>query len=215
MKIKKVIKYYYEKIKILFFNKKNKQKVINYIDYVNLQKEKTLNPEKINKWLNEEWDIKLNGFKKMFSRHEKIIVDKKNALLLGSRTGQEVLAIQQYGIKAIGIDLVSFPPYTIEGDVHNMTFPDNNFDFCFTNIYDHILDPKAFVKEISRVMLRSGIFILHITIGDNIDKYSVNFVYDIDSTILLFENHSFKLLSKKRISNEYDSMNMELVFSKN
>ena len=48
--------------------------------------------------------------------------DVKKGVCLGSRTGQEVKALIDLGIDAIGIDLVEFPPYTIVGDVHNMQF---------------------------------------------------------------------------------------------
>ena len=33
----------------------------NYEDYINFQKKKTTDPEKRNKWLNEEWQSKKNA----------------------------------------------------------------------------------------------------------------------------------------------------------
>ena len=38
----------------------------DYKDYVTFQSKKTLNPEKRAKWLGEEWELKLNGFKGEF-----------------------------------------------------------------------------------------------------------------------------------------------------
>ena len=39
-----------------------------YKDYINHQKDKTTDPIRRKKWLNEEWGIKLNGFKKLFDK---------------------------------------------------------------------------------------------------------------------------------------------------
>ena len=48
-----------------------------YNDFLDHQKSKTTDPNKIQKWLNEEWDIKYNGFMEIFIRNKPYIQDKK------------------------------------------------------------------------------------------------------------------------------------------
>jgi len=90
-----------------FFLKKsiktNLNKYNTYDEYLKHQKIKTTDPERIQKWLNEEWQIKYEGFKDIFERNILYIKDKKNALCLGSRTGQEVKALQDLGLNALGM----------------------------------------------------------------------------------------------------------------
>ena len=38
---------------------------MNYSEYIELQKEKTTDPVRRKKWLNEEWGLKLNGFERI------------------------------------------------------------------------------------------------------------------------------------------------------
>ena len=38
----------------------------NYEEYIDFQKTKTTDPVRREKWLNEEWDLKLNGFNDVF-----------------------------------------------------------------------------------------------------------------------------------------------------
>ncbi|RME57120.1 class I SAM-dependent methyltransferase, partial [Candidatus Parcubacteria bacterium] len=160
----------------------------NYTDYLRHQKEKTLDPQRIQKWLGEEWDIKLEGFKRIFKRNWEYLQDKKNALCLGARTGQEVAALQSLGLNAIGIDLVPFAPYTIAGDVHDLAFKDGEFGFVFSNIFDHVLYPDKFCSEIERVLRPGGVAILHLQVGIELDEYAETFVNDPDAVIKLFEN---------------------------
>ena len=58
----------------------------NYQKYVDHQKEKTTDPERIEKWMNEEWNIKYEGFKEVFVRNKSFLIDKTNAICLGART---------------------------------------------------------------------------------------------------------------------------------
>jgi len=74
--------------------KTNLNKYDTYDAYIKHQKIKTTDQNRIKKWLNEEWEIKYNGFIEIFSRNNKYIKNKNNAICLGSRTGQEVKALQ-------------------------------------------------------------------------------------------------------------------------
>ena len=64
-------------------------------------------------------------------------------LCLGARTGQEVVALKELGVEnSIGIDIVPHEPNVIKGDIHDLDFKDETFDFVYTNIIDHSINPK-------------------------------------------------------------------------
>ena len=184
----------------------------NYQDYINHQKEKTTDPNRVKKWLKDEWDYKYKGFKAVFKKNKKFIKDKKNAICLGSRTGQEVKALVDLGINTIGLDLVSFPPFTIEGDIHNINYQKSEFDLVFTNILDHSLYPDKFCKEMERICKPSGIIILRLQIGISGDTYSSNTINNPDYILKLFKNS--KPLKKDLIVDAFDGMNYEIVLKR-
>ena len=183
-----------------------------YGDYIKFQKEKTLDPKRIDKWFNHEWGIKYDGFKEIFNNNFQYIQDKSNAICLGARTGQEVKALIDLGINAIGIDLVSFPPFTKEGDIHNLKELDSSFDLIFTNIFDHSLYPEKFCSEMERVCQPGGIIIIHLQLGVDGDKYSENVVHKPHLIYKYFVNS--EMIRSKAIKNSFDGMNWELIFKK-
>jgi SAM-dependent methyltransferase len=199
-------KFLMEKIKI--FNRHS-----SYEDYVKKQIEKTLDPKRISRWKGVEWQTKIDGFESLFKRNEEYITNKKKALCLGSRTGQEVFVLRKLGMEAIGIDLVEFPPYTIKGDIHNLFYEDGIFDLVFTNILDHSLYLQKFISEMERVSTNRGIIILNIQENMTFDDYSENIINDSKPIIELFKNSS--LLKSRKIKNTFDGMNRELIFEKN
>ena len=184
----------------------------NYQKYLDHQKEKTTDPERIKKWMNEEWTIKYEGFKEIFERNKQFLIDKMNAICLGARTGQEVKVLRDIGMNAIGIDLVAFPPYTITGDIHNLEQQDSSYDFVFTNIFDHSLYPEKFCFEMERICESSGIIMIHIQLGIDGDKYSENVIKNPDFIINNFKNS--EICQSKSIKNSFDGMNWELIFKK-
>lgn len=184
----------------------------NYKDYVKFQLEKTSDKDRQKKWLNEEWRLKINIFKQVFNEIE-IIKNCKNCLCLGSRTGQEVVAFKELGIDdTIGIDLHEFKPYTIKGDIHNISFDDNYFDLEFSNILDHSIYPEKFINEINRTLKPGGYFILHYQFGINQDKYTETIIKDHKELCLLFKN--FEIISSRKINTGLIAMNYELVVRK-
>lgn len=185
----------------------------NTQDYYEHQKKKTNDPERQKKWLNEEWEIKLNGFKEIFARHPDIVRAGQNGICLGARTGQEVQALRDMGLDAIGVDLVAFPPLVIEGDVHNLPFEDNTFDVAFSNIFDHLLEPQKFVSEVERVLKPGGHFILHVGTGPKMDEYSVQLLKDARPVEACFKES--EIVVSKEIRNSFDPMNWEVVARKN
>ena len=215
MKFNNIVKKIYYKFLSKFLD--GKIKIFNrhssYEDYVKKQIEKTLDPKRISRWKGVEWQTKIDGFESLFKRNEEYITNKKKALCLGSRTGQEVFVLRKLGMEAIGIDLVEFPPYTIKGDIHNLFYEDGIFDLVFTNILDHSLYLQKFISEMERVSTNRGIIILNIQENMTFDDYSENIINDSKPIIELFKNSS--LLKSRKIKNTFDGMNRELIFEKN
>ena len=209
----------FNKIYLILIPKLLKKKITvsnrhsNYSSYINKQKEKTIDPHRIAMWKGEEWEVKLDGFRKLFKRNKNFIRDKKKGICLGARTGQEVVALQEIGINSIGIDLVSFPPYTEKGDIHNLKYKKSSFDFVFTNIFDHSMYPEKFVSEMERVCSKNGIIIINLQINNVGDDYSENVVYNPSAVENLFKNST--ILISRKIKNTFDSMNHEIVIKKN
>jgi len=190
------------------------KKYNDYQSYINHQKEKTSDPEKRKIWLNEEWDTKISAFKKEFSKLGGFLTEDKKCLCLGARTGQEVVALKEMGVsEVVGIDIVPNEPYVIEGDVHNLDFEDNSFDFVYTNILNHSFDPKKMIAEAERVLKPDGLFLIQTKAGENQDEYSVfeisHPVYDV---VTLFDQSY--CLTIQKMDQEVFYMNLELLFTK-
>jgi ubiquinone/menaquinone biosynthesis C-methylase UbiE len=76
-------------------------------------------------------------------------------------------------LNSLGIDLIDFPPYTIKGDIHDLQFDNQSFDFVFTNILDHsLLYLEKFISEMERVCIKNGIIIINIQENLPDDEYS-------------------------------------------
>lgn len=154
----------------------NRLSTNEYKKYINNQKRKTSDPVKQKKWLNEEWQIKIDGFKNIFQEYLDVLDKDGKCVCLASRTGQEVVALKDLGFNdSIGIDIVPFEPYTIEGDFHNLPFEDNSVSFIYTNCVDHVKHPDIWSKEIDRVLKKGGHLLLNLLVGDlhMHDEYSV------------------------------------------
>ena len=192
--------------------KTNLNKHKSYKQYIAHQKIKTKDPVKIKKWLGGEWEVKYQGFKEIYARNDKYTKDKKNAICLGSRAGQEVKALLDIGIDAIGIDLVEFLPYTIKGDIHNLEYEDEKFDFIFTNIMDHSLYPEVFCSEMQRVCSKYGIIIIHFQLGEFKDLYTETIINDPKKIISYF--NEVEVLESRLIKNSHDYLDWELIFKK-
>lgn len=184
----------------------------NYDEYVLHQKDKTTNPERVDRLLGEEWEMHLNRFRETFRRNNEYINDKKNALCLGSRTGQEVKVLRDMGVHAVGIDLVPFEPYTLVGDIHDLNYNDEKFDLVFTNIFDHSLYPEKFCSEMERVIAPGGVIIMHLQLGANVDDYAETIIYDHHKVEAMFQ--VVEVIESRHIRIVNDPMNWELVLVK-
>lgn len=194
------------------------RKYENYQDYVDFQKQKTTDPDRRKKWLNEEWDLKLNGFIQEFKKLESFIGPETDALCLGARTGQEVVALKKLGVKnVIGIDIVPQEPHVILGDIHDLDFEDSSFDFVYTNIMDHSIDPKKMVQEIERVLRVGGLVFIQIQLGVHQDEYTEFEIKDpFHDVVALFDRSYCVHIGpiKSDFSTNFSAMNFEMVFQK-
>jgi SAM-dependent methyltransferase len=183
----------------------------NYGDYIEHQKEKTLDPKRREKWLGEEWELKLNGFSKIFGHTCKNILETEmRSLCIGARTGQEVVALKALGVDAVGIDLVPCEPHVIYGDMHNLDFDDESFDFIFTNVFDHSLSPDKMISEIERVLKPSGYFLLHMQLEQGSDEYAENEIDNVDADILPFFKETDVCVNRP-IPRNFAGMNWEIL----
>jgi len=164
----------------------------SYDDYVALQVEKTKDPARRKKWID---NIEKNSalFKDTFLPYMDYI--SSPAICLGARTGEEVLSLQRLGIKAVGLDLVANPPLVIEGDVHNMDFEDCYAGFIYSNIVDHVLYPDKFIAECFRVLRKDGVLFLQLQVGSNLDKFGVYFLDSSDEFMQLFSGYKYETIA--------------------
>jgi len=185
-----------------------------YRDYIEHQKKKTTNPDKVKKWLGKEWNKKFNGFKKIFSQYMDIFDATGKVLCLGARTGQEVAALRDLGLKdSIGLDLVSFEPYVIEGDFHDLPFDDNSISLVYTNAVDHVAHKHLWASEIKRVLKRGGYLLMNLRVNEKLDEFSVFQIDDVDSDLIsLFED--FYVLRNHAIKTNVHAMNYEVLLKK-
>ena len=127
----------------------------NYAAYLDHQREKTLKPH-LRKALLAKWDRRVARFTREFAVLRGRVPAGARALCLGARMGEEVQALQDMGLDAIGVDLVPRVPLVIRGDFHNLPFPPNAFALVYSNSIDHVFDLDRFTDEIRRVLTSPG-----------------------------------------------------------
>lgn len=185
-----------------------------YDDYISHQKSKANHGSPLReRLLGELWEPDCEGFRLNFKNYHDILSSCKNALCLGARTGQEVFVLNELGVDALGIDLVDNPPLVIEGDVHDLKFEDNSYDFIFSNIFDHVLYPDKFVSEIIRVLKPNGHCLLHLSILDRADAHSANVLHSAEHVIKLF-GEEFEILVNKELNQPEWPQYWELMIKK-
>jgi SAM-dependent methyltransferase len=150
----------------------------DYEKYLDHQKEKSLDPKRVKKWQNEEWEPKIKMFTGIFESNKEFLKEGGKALGICARTGQEIIALKSLGMDAIGVDIVAYPPLVIEGDAHDLQFEDGEFDFVFTNSFDHSIYPDKFLSEMQRVLKSGGYGLIHLQLTDKVDDYTENIIVD-------------------------------------
>ena len=158
--------------------------------------------------------MKIDIFKKVFDNYKNndTLKNGMKCLCFGARTGQEVVALNEIGMDALGIDIVPQEPYVVEGDIHNAPFEDKTFDFVFTNIMDHSIYPEKFVSEMERVTKPGGHILVQLQLNCKSDEYAENDIYNSSSVISLFKKST--VVEDKLIPFTL-SMNWEFLMRKN
>lgn len=78
-------------------------------------------------------------------------------LCLGARTGAESIGATRAGFAgSVGIDLHPVGPTVLQGDWHDLQFPDDSFANAYCNSLDHCLYLDKFAAEVRRVLLPGG-----------------------------------------------------------
>jgi hypothetical protein len=87
---------------------------------------------------------------------------KKNAkvLFIGPRAESELFLAKSYGFKwknLKGLDLISYSPKVVLGDMHDIPFDDNSFDIVVMGwVIAYSQTPKIAMKEVVRIMKPNG-----------------------------------------------------------
>ncbi|XP_051198816.1 uncharacterized protein [Lolium perenne] len=171
----------------------------SYDDYLRHQLNKTLDPRLRRVWATRDWRRKVDAFARLFEalRADGLLSDASRALCVGARLGQEVAALRLVGVRrAVGIDLAPAPPLVVRGDFHAQPFPDDAFDFEFSNVFDHALYPDRFAAEIERTLRPGGVAVLHVAVHRRGDKYSANDLLDVHGLLGLFRRSEVVRVSK-------------------
>jgi SAM-dependent methyltransferase len=185
-----------------------------YEEYLKFQAIKTLDPDKRKKWLGEEWRLKIDGFKQEFSKIGNLLKKDFKCLCIGARTGQEVIALKELGIdNVIGIDIVEHLPDVIKGDMHNLEFDADEFDFVYTNILDHSIYPEKLFSEVERVLKVQGLFYLQIQFGLDQDEYTEYVVKNPFHDVVTLAKKSY-CIGINQFDRNFAGMNLEYLFQK-
>jgi len=124
---------------------------------------------------------RMKKFKHLFEyiKIKRKVSKGSKVLSLGSRRGEEIMALRNLGYNAVGIDLVPYGDYVIMGDFHDLPFRDNEFSLVFSNSLDHAFDLQKVFDEIWRVLRKNAYCVLHLVVGDK-NKDSKEIVTDIE-----------------------------------
>ncbi len=106
------------------------------------------------------------GFEKTFRRASKHL-RPGSVLCLGARTGAESIGATQAGFKgSVGIDLHPVGETVLQGDWHDLQFPDASFDNAYSNSLDHCLYLDRLAAGVRRVLKPHGRFYVMATNRD-------------------------------------------------
>lgn len=138
----------------------------NYKSYDEYLQHQAAKLDKIEHRLEETKAEDLADFKRRFQECS-LLSEARNVLCLGARTGTEVEAFHSTGHFAIGIDLNPGKDnlYVLQGDFHNIVFPDGSVDAIYTNVLDHVFDLERLLAEIRRLLRPGGLFIADVLQG--------------------------------------------------
>lgn len=98
------------------------------------------------------------GFARTFRRAARHL-KPGSILCLGARTGAESLGAVEAGFEgSVGIDLHPVGPTVLQGDWHDLQFPDRSFQNVYSNSLDHCLYLDRLAAQVQRVLVTGGRF---------------------------------------------------------
>lgn len=160
----------------------------------------------------------LEDYKKQFDLLKNFLTPDKKCLVLGS-SGSNIQALLDLGIENVtGVDLTEKKEDNFEivaGDIHNLPFDDNEYDFVYINILDHAEDPNKVISEIERVLKVGGISYFQFKTGSQNNQYTEfvinNPIYDV---LTSFDKSYCLLFRGIPKENTFKNLNFELVMTK-
>lgn len=111
-------------------------------------------------------DHNLKSLRSFNTRNEKLLlasmcvedIEQSRTLIIGGRTEEEIFMFRGYGFRDVtAVDLISYSPLVVEGDMHDLPFEDGSFDFIFcayTLVYSK--EPSRAAREFVRVLSDGG-----------------------------------------------------------
>jgi len=203
-----------------------------YDEYLKHQGSK-INEEKYLLRRLSKWTTRVENFQKKFKLLQLLHIIEPNSriLCLAARLGEEVKAFRNLGYDAIGIDINPGDPqllkmfhlpkeletkdrYVIYGDFHKIPFPDNEFDYCFSNSIDHSLYVEKLSSEMYRVLKDKGRAVLEVV--KHWKEFEVFAWEDTSELITLFEKFGQwgKVSLENRIEIVLDNPRQYLILDK-
>jgi SAM-dependent methyltransferase len=98
-------------------------------------------------------------------------VDLLESLPAGS-TGLDLGSRQRVRPDAITLDIEEGPDVDVVGDGHYLPFPDETFDYVWSNaVLEHVRDPARVAAEIGRVLKPGGLAIVNVPFLENVHNW--------------------------------------------
>jgi len=179
-----------------------KRKYEDYGSYLDHQASKL---KYLNNILLDDYDRKFSMSLKERLERDQCIRPGTNALCLAARIGSEVKAFHALGCFAIGVDLNpgEHNRLVVEGDFHDLQFPDDSADIIFTNSLDHSLDFDCLFNEIKRVLKGDGLLIIEASKGQDEgtppSAWEVLYWNSIDDLIRMIEKTGFHAIKRQPV----------------
>jgi len=171
----------------------------NYEEYTAHQLSKTAS-QSLRKRLNRKFKGKVEKFKKRFIhfKEENVLLEGNKVLCMGARMGEEVVALNDLGLDAIGIDLEPNPPFVIKADFNNLPFDSESYDVVYTNSFDHAWDASMFFGNVYNILKKDGYFIIDVFPGEeNYARCEVLMIGKADDVIkIACQDDKFEFIGK-------------------
>ncbi|KAL6203509.1 hypothetical protein ACLB2K_027209 [Fragaria x ananassa] len=153
-------------------------------------------------WKTKKWRRTVDYYSAIFQEliAEGFLSPNSRALSLGTRAGEDVLALKENGVVySIGISSnIASPPLIVPGAPHRQPFDEATFDFEFSanGSLDRSSGPSDFAAEVCRTLKPGGFFVAQIFSKDN---YSFHSLLDLFNCCLLIRNRDVDGVDKTSV----------------